>query len=59
MSGNTTSLTLVIGMCENPMGDLPCVQLASYLEGSLLMWMMHVTCMLHLNFDDDENEYAN
>ena len=36
MSGNTTSMTLVIGMCENPMGDLPCVQLASYLEGSLL-----------------------
>ena len=34
MSGNTTSLTLVIGVCENPMGDLPCVQLASYLEGA-------------------------
>ena len=27
------------------MGDLPCVQLASYLEGSSLMWMM----LLHLH----------
>ena len=32
MSGNSTSLTLVIGVCENPMGNLPCVQLASHLE---------------------------
>ena len=59
MSGNTTSLTLVIGMCENPMGDLPCVQLASYLEGSLLMWMMLLHLHVTSKFDDNENEYAN
>ena len=45
MSGNSTSLTLVIGMCENPLGDLPCEQLASYLERSLLKWVM----LLHLH----------
>ena len=45
MSVNSTSLTLVIGMCENPLGDLPCEQLASYLERSLLIWMM----LLHLH----------
>ena len=45
MSGNSTSLTLVIGVRESPMGDLPCVQLASYLERSLLIWMM----LLHLH----------
>ena len=32
MSGNSKSLTLVIGVCENPMGDLQCVQLGSNLE---------------------------
>ena len=32
-------------VCEHPMGDLPCVKLASYLEGSLLMWMV----LLHLH----------
>ena len=40
-------LTLLIRVCEHPMGVLPCLQLASYLEGSLLMSMMllymHVT----------------
>ena len=35
----------IIGSSEHLMGDLPCVQLASYLEGSLLMWMM----LLHLH----------
>ena len=38
--------------CES--GDLPCMQLASYLERSLLVWMM----LLHVNlnaYDDDEN----
>ena len=29
------------------MGDLPCVQLTSYLEGSPLMWMM----LLHLHIN--------
>ena len=32
MNGNSTSLTIVIGVWENPMGDLPCLQLASYLK---------------------------
>ena len=41
-------MTLVIRMC----GDLPCVQLASYLEGSPLMWMMP----LHLHADDDYDD---
>ena len=46
MSGNSTSLTLVIGICESSMGDLHCRQLAaSYLERSLLIWMM----LLHLH----------
>ena len=43
------------------MGDLPCVQLASYLEGNPTDVDDAPAPARHidLNFDDDENEYAN
>ena len=56
MGGNSTKLTLVIGMCGDPVRDLPCMQLANYLEGSPLMWMMLLHLYINLNADDaDEN----
>ena len=45
MSGNSKSLTLVIEICESPIGNLPCVQVASYMERSVPIWMM----LLHLH----------
>ena len=43
-------LILVIGMC----GDQPCVQLASYLERSPLMWMMLLHLHINRNADYDD-----
>ena len=33
---------------------MPCVQLASHLEGSPLMWMMLLHLHFNLNADDDD-----
>ena len=51
MSGNSTRLTLVIGMCGDPMLDLPFLQLASNLEGRC-----SCSCMLNLNANDDDDD---
>ena len=48
----TLRLTLLIGICGDPMRHLPCVQLASYQEGSPLMWMM----LLHVNLNADDDD---
>ena len=45
MSGISLQLTLKKGAPGDQVGDLLCVQLASYLEGGPLMWMMP----LHVN----------
>ena len=34
---------------------MPCVQLASYLEGSPLIWMMLLHLHINLNADDDDD----
>ena len=39
------------------MRDLPCAQLASYLEGSPLMCMMLLHLHVYLNADDDDDVY--
>ena len=54
LSGNSTRLTLLIGMCGDPMRDVPCVQLHSCLVGSPLMWMMLLHLHVNLNADDDD-----
>ena len=50
-------LTLVIGMCGDPVRDLPCVQLASYLEGSPLMWNTLLHLHVYLNANDHDDVY--
>ena len=55
MSGISMRLTLVIRICGDQVRDLPCVQQASYLEGSPLMWMMLLCLHINLNADDDDN----
>ena len=40
MRGSSQQLTLKKGAPEDQVWDLLCVQLASYLEGGPLMWMM-------------------
>ena len=48
----------MIGMSGDPMRELPCVQLTSYLEGSPLIWMvlLHMHSNLHANDDGDDND---
>ena len=48
---------LMIDISGDMVGDLPCVQQASYLEGGPLMWMLPL--YLHVNQksdDDDDND---
>ena len=47
MSGSSRQLTLKKGAPGDQVRDLLCVQLASYLEGGPLMWMMQLH--LHVN----------
>ena len=57
MSGSSQQLTPKKGAPGDQVPDLPCVQLASYLEGGPLMWMMPLH--LHVNkktdYDDDDS----
>ena len=54
VSGISTRLIFVIGMCGDPVLDLPCMQTASYMEWSPLMWMMLLYLHVNLNIDDDD-----
>ena len=56
MSGNSTRLTLEIGMCGESVRDLPCMQLASYLERSPLMWKTLLHLYVNLNEDDCDDK---
>ena len=49
MSGSSRQFTLKKGAPGDQVQDLLCVQLASYLEGGPLMWMMP----LHFNQKSD------
>ena len=63
MSGSSQQLTLKKGAPGDQMWDLLCVQLASYLEGGPLMWMMplHLRDYQKSDYemmnDDDADEY--
>ena len=46
----------MIGMCEDPVRDLPCMQIASYLERSKLMWLMLLHLHINLNVGDDKDD---
>ena len=43
----------MIGMCGDPVRSA-CSQLASYLEGSPLMWIVLLHLLISLNADDDD-----
>ena len=56
MGGSSRQLTLKKGAPGDQVCDLLCMQLASYLEGGPLMWMMplHLNVNQKSNYDDDE-----
>ena len=53
-SGSSLLLTLMIETPRDLEWDLPCVQLASYLEGGPLMWILSLN--LHVNQKSSEDD---
>ena len=53
MSGSSQQLTLTKGAPRDQVCNLLCLQLASYLEGGLLMWMMPLHQHVHQKSDYD------
>ena len=45
----------MIEMCGDPVRDLPCMQLDSYVKGSPLLWM--TLLHLHVNLYADDNPF--
>ena len=58
MSGSSRQLTLKKGAPGDQVWDLLCMQLASYLEGGRLMWMIPLHLHVNQKSDYDDNEGA-
>ena len=55
-SGSSLLSTLMIETPEDMVWDLPCVQLASYLEGGPLKWILSLNLHVNQKSDDDDDD---